>query len=214
MVDTRYLAFVALSALLVISPGATFAVVVETALGDGRRAALLTVLGVGLANASLATAAAFGMSAVFDRWPSGLVTVRVAGGIYLTALGVRALWRTRRRRNPLVDASRGSVASENLGMRGAGSAYILRGLLTNLFNPPVWLFYMSVVPQFIGSEDPYLARALLLGATHVVMSVGWQGFCGLAVGFAADHLARPAVRQALEGLTGAALVMMGARLLA
>ena len=83
----------------------------------------------------------------------------------------------------------------------------------NLLNPPVLLFYMTVVPQFIGPQDAYLARALVLGATHVAMSVVWQGACGVAVGVAAEHMRRPAVRRALEGATGAVLVALGARLL-
>jgi threonine/homoserine/homoserine lactone efflux protein len=54
---------------------------------------------------------------------------------------------------------------------------------------------------------------LLLGATHVAMSVVWQGSCGMAVGLAAEHMARPAVRRTLEAVTGAVLVGLGARLL-
>ncbi|MCX6549680.1 MAG: LysE family transporter, partial [Acidobacteria bacterium] len=65
MFDARYLAFASVSALLVISPGATLAVVLETALGDGRRAALLAVLGVGLGNATWALASALGMAWLF-----------------------------------------------------------------------------------------------------------------------------------------------------
>ncbi len=86
-------------------------------------------------------------------------------------------------------------------------------MLTNLLNPPVVIFYLTVVPQFIGSQDAFLPRALLLGATHVAMSVMWQGSCGLTVGLAAEHMGRPSVRRALEGVTGAVLVGLGARLL-
>jgi threonine/homoserine/homoserine lactone efflux protein len=109
---------------------------------------------------------------------------------------------------------------DKLPGRGAGVAgssrpygFVVRGLLTNLLNPPVILFYVTMVPQFIGPQDPYLARALVLGATHVSMSVVWQGSCGIAVGLAAEHLRRPAVRRTLEGITGAILVFLGARLL-
>jgi threonine/homoserine/homoserine lactone efflux protein len=70
-----------------------------------------------------------------------------------------------------------------------------------------------MVPQFMGPQDSYLARALVLGATHVGMSVIWQGACGIAVGLAAERLRRPVMRRALEGVTGAILVLLGARLL-
>jgi len=227
MFDTRYFAFATLSALLVISPGATLAVVVETALAEGRRAALLTVLGVGIANATLAMAAAFGLSVVFHQWPSALQAVRFAGGAYLGYLGVRGLWLALfpgRWRIPAEAGSdtippeqdpgpvlrRGDPATE----KGPGPfSCVMRGVLTNLLNPPVLIFYMTVVPQFIGPQDTFLPRALLLGATHVAMSVVWQGSCGVAVGLAAEHMARPVVRRTLEGITGAVLIALGARLL-
>jgi threonine/homoserine/homoserine lactone efflux protein len=210
MFDARYIAFVALSALLVISPGATLAVVVETALGYGRRAALLTVAGVGLGNATLAAAAAFGLSALVGRWPSALESIRLAGGVYLAYLGVRGVWRALSPSRHTAETAMGTVPAS---MGTVPVSFVARGALTNLLNPPVILFYATMVPQFVGPQDPYLARALVLGATHVAMSIIWQGSCGLAVGMAAEHMSRPAVRRALEGLTGAILIVLGARIL-
>jgi threonine/homoserine/homoserine lactone efflux protein len=195
----------------VISPGATLAVVVETALGYGRRAALLTVAGVGLGNAALAAAAAFGLSALVGRWPSALEWVRLAGGLYLAYLGVRGVWRALSPPRRMPESEMGTVPRSEMGT--GPSSFVARGALTNLLNPPVILFYATMVPQFIGPQDPYLARALVLGATHVAMSIIWQGSCGLAVGMAAEHMSRPAVRRALEGITGAILIVLGARLL-
>ena len=211
MFDARYVAFATLSALLVISPGATLAVVVETALGHGRKAALLTVVGVGLANATLAAATAFGLSALIDRWPSALHAIRLAGGAYLAYLGARGLWRAlfQSRAVAVAEKEPGSFSEKAPGFL----SFVARGVLTNLLNPPVILFYITMVPQFIGPRDAYLARALVLGATHVAMSVMWQGSCGMAVGMAAEHMNRPSVRRALEGITGAILVLLGARLL-
>jgi len=214
MFDARYFAFVALSALLVISPGATLAVVVETALGRGRRAALLTVAGVGLGNATLAAAAAFGLSALVGHWPSALEAIRLAGGIYLGYLGVRGTWRALAPSRRMAETEMGTVPVSRIEKGTVPMSFVARGALTNILNPPVILFYLTMVPQFIGPQDPYLARALVLGATHVAMSIIWQGSCGLAVGMAAEHMRRPAVRRALEGLTGAILIVLGARLLA
>jgi threonine/homoserine/homoserine lactone efflux protein len=218
MFDARYVAFAALSALLVISPGATLAVVIETALGYGRKAALLTVAGVGLGNGTLAAATAFGLSALADHWPSALQAVRLAGGAYLAYLGVRALWRAVSAATLVAENGKGPgsypVFRITTAATGPGPvSFVARGVLTNVLNPPVILFYLTMVPQFIGPQDPYLARALVLGATHVAMSIVWQGCCGVAVGLAAEHIGRPAVRLALEGVTGAILVFLGARLL-
>ncbi len=213
MFDAGYAQFAAVSALLVITPGATLAVVLETALGDGRRAAMFAVLGVGLGNATWALATTLGMAWLFHQWPSALSVVKVAGAIYLSWLGLRALWRA---------VTRPRAAGENLprinsrnqsGGDFGAAGFVGRGLLTNLLNPPVILFYMTFLPQFVGPQHDVLARFALLGATHVAMSVIWQGSCGLAAAFAADRLARPAVRRALEGITGAILVVLGVRLL-
>jgi threonine/homoserine/homoserine lactone efflux protein len=236
MFDARFATFAAASALLVISPGATLAVVLEAALGDGRRAALLTVLGVGLGNATWALATTLGMSWLVSEWPAALSVVRVAGAIYLTWLGLRGLWRAVTQPAPAAtDHSRSDFQREarSLGGNHSGSdlsagqgrpgnysgsdlgaaGFVGRGMLTNLLNPPVILFYLTFLPQFVGPQDPVLARLALLGATHVAMSIVWQGSCGLAAAVAADRLARPAVRRTLEGLTGAVLVVLGARLL-
>jgi len=221
MFDARFATFAAASALLVISPGATLAVVLEAALGDGRRAALLTVLGVGLGNATWALATTLGMSWLVSEWPAALGVVRVAGAIYLTWLGLRGLWRALTQPNPAARNHSGSDfqgEARSLGGNHSGSdfsaaGFVGRGMLTNLLNPPVILFYLTFLPQFVGPQDPVLARLALLGATHVAMSVVWQGSCGLAAAVAADRLARPAVRRTLEGLTGAVLVVLGARLL-
>ena len=214
MFDASYAQFAAVSALLVISPGATLAVVLETALGDGRKAALLAVLGVGLGNATWALATTLGMTWLFHQWPPALDAIRVAGAIYLTWLGLRGLWRA------VAESKRGRGGFPGTGQARRpetrpvpGVAFVARGMLTNLLNPPVILFYLTFLPQFVGPQDPVLARFALLGATHVAMSVVWQGSCGVAAAVAADRLARPSVRRALEAITGAILVALGVRLI-
>jgi threonine/homoserine/homoserine lactone efflux protein len=92
MFDSSFRAFVIVAAALVISPGASMAVVTEMALQRGRFAALLTVVGINIANSSLALASMLGLSAIFHQFPSLLRIVSVGGAIYLTYLGLHALW--------------------------------------------------------------------------------------------------------------------------
>jgi threonine/homoserine/homoserine lactone efflux protein len=221
MFDARYFAFLAFAALLVVSPGATLAVVTEAAIGEGRVSALYTVAGVGIGNSSLALASALGMSVVFARWPSTLQVVKTAGAIYLAYLGLRGLWFAFRPRavagagrepdaGPTGPASRGARGEAG---RPGHSGAVVRGVTTNLLNPPVILFYMTLLPQFIGPHDPFFARFLVLAGSHVLLSLAWLTFYAAALGVLADRLARPLVRRTLEGLTGAVLVGLGARLL-
>jgi len=209
MFDSRYLAFAGISALLVLSPGATLAVVTETAIAEGRAAALFTVLGVGIGNSTLALGSALGMSLVLHQWPSALDAVKVGGAVYLSFLGLRGLWFGVRGRGP----HHGAAGEARVTPAAPGRSHIGRGIMTNVLNPPVVLFYMTLLPQFIDASDPFFARFLLLAATHVSMSLAWQSSCAIAVSIVADRFARPATRRALEAATGAVLVFLGVRLL-
>jgi threonine/homoserine/homoserine lactone efflux protein len=221
--DDRYFAYATISALLVMSPGATMAVVMETAIEEGRVAALYTVVGVNIGNSTLALSSALGMSFVFTHWPWTLPLVKAGGAAYLTYLGLRGLWfACRPRRTTASSAPIGSPApggerapepngaSEScFGRRAA----IIRGVMTNLLNPPVILFYMTFLPQFIGPQDRFFSRFVVLAATHVSMSVVWLSTYATALGVLAERMTRPLVRRIFEGVTGVLLVGFGVRLL-
>jgi threonine/homoserine/homoserine lactone efflux protein len=205
MFDSSFRAFLIMAAALVISPGASMAVVMEMALQRGRFAALLTVVGINIANSSLALASMFGLSAVFHQWPSLLRAVSFGGAIYLTYLGLRALWRKGQVQAPSGKGRRGLAPAP-------ASSSVVRGMLTNFLNPSVILFYMLLLPQFITAADPFFRRFLLLAAAHVAMSMLWLSAYALAVGTLSERMARPRVRRIMEILTGAVLVILGLRL--
>jgi threonine/homoserine/homoserine lactone efflux protein len=206
MLDSTFTTYIIMAAALVISPGASMAVVAETALERGRSAALATVLGINVANSSLALASMFGLSALFHQWPSLLRAVSIGGAIYLTYLGVRALWRSS-------DAAEPAAVPRARPPAGGTSSAIARGIMTNLLNPSVVLFYMLLVPQFVRNTDPFVPRFLLLAATHVSMSLVWLSAFALAVGSLSEHVARPGVRRTMEIVTGGILVVLGVRLI-
>ena len=205
MFDAKFASFVVVAAALVISPGASVAVVTETALERGRRAALLTVAGINMANSSLALASLFGLSAVLHQWPWLLRVVSAGGALYLTYLGVRSLLRAFR-----TEAARPQPAMNAIS--NAGAPAVVRGIMTNLLNPSVVLFYILLLPQFIRSTDPFTRRFLFLSGAHVAMSVLWLSMIALAVGTLSEHLARPAVRRTMQIITAAVLIYLGLKL--
>ncbi len=215
MFDARYFAYASISALLVMSPGATMAVVMETAVAEGHAAALYTVLGVNIGNSTLAFLSALGMSFVFTHWPWTLQFVKAGGAAYLSFLGLRGLWRMWSGPPPLPVKRRdqGGHASATPAGRRTVRADIVRGITTNLLNPPVILFYMTFLPQFIGPGDRFFARFIVLAATHVSMSLAWLSVYAVALGALAERMSRPLVRRTLEGVTGILLVGFGVRLL-
>ena len=206
MFDARFNAFAVMAAALVLSPGASMAVVTEVALQRGRLAALLTVAGINIANSSLALASMLGLSAVIHRGPALLRAVSIGGAIYLAFLGSLALWRAALARVP-------NRAERLHPAPGGPSSAIVRGMLTNFLNPSVILFYTLLLPQFIRGTDPFYQRFLLLAATHVSMSLLWLSAYALAVGTLSERLAQPPVRRTMEAATGAVLVILAISLI-
>ena len=148
------------------------------------------------------------MSFVFFHWPWTLQAVKAAGAAYLTYLGLRGLWKAWTGMPAPPGAARRPPRAA--GHRRGG---IVRGITTNLLNPPVILFYMTFLPQFIGAQDRFFARFVLLAATHVSMSLIWLSMYAAALGVLAERMGRPFVRRTLEGVTGVLLVGFGVRLL-
>jgi threonine/homoserine/homoserine lactone efflux protein len=212
MFDARYFAYATISALLVISPGATMAVVLETAIENGRAAAFATVAGVNIGNSTLALSSALGMAVVFARWPWALEAVKVGGACYLTWLGARGLWRALKNRGVRATGNR-EPKSEGPPVSGTRSSFVVRGIATNLLNPPVILFYMTFLPQFISQADPFFRRFLVLAATHISMSLVWLSIYALSMGTLSERMARPGVRRWMAAITGAVLIGFGFRLL-
>jgi threonine/homoserine/homoserine lactone efflux protein len=215
MVDSRFLTFVGVAALLVLSPGATMVVVADAGIEAGRRAALWTVAGIGTANATLALASAFGVSAIVQRLPIVLQVMSIAGAVYLAWLGVRALTRAAGWRRADLHSEghlTGLRPRAAYAHRTSRAARFGRGLLTNYTNPSVVLFYAVVVPQFIAPDESFLARYLLLGGTHVAMSVVWQGAVGVSVGTFARRMARPGVRRSMDVAMAVALLALAVKI--
>jgi threonine/homoserine/homoserine lactone efflux protein len=187
-------AFAVFAAVLAVTPGLDTMLVLRTAALGGRRAGLAAVAGIALGCLAWAVASALGVTAVLAASRLAFDVLRWAGVAYLCYLGVRALLR-----KSTVD----SLPS------GGG---IRAGLTTNLLNPKVGVFYLSVMPQFLPAGLPVLAGSLLLGAIHIGLGVVWLSLLVLASHRAAGLLRRPVVRRRLEQLSGVVFLGFGLRL--
>lgn len=204
MIDAQVLAFAAIAALLTITPGSDTVLVVRSVLARGRRAGLLTVLGVCFGLFVHATLSAVGLSVVLVRSAMLFEVVRLAGAAYLVILGVQSM------RAALRSGTAGHDPLPAAGPRGRRA--FLEGMLNNVLNPKVAVFYLAFLPQFIAPGDPVLAKSMLLATIHFLQGVLWLSVVALCVERLRRGLTRPRVQRALEAVTGLVLVGFGLRL--
>jgi threonine/homoserine/homoserine lactone efflux protein len=210
--DSRLWAFVIVATLLAVTPGADTLLVVRNVLTRGRTAALATVAGIAGGCVVHAVLSAVGVSLILVRSAEAFAALKLCGAAYLIALGVQSVWRWLRSDDRLsVEPAVGPGAASPPSRRLRSFA---EGLLTNLLNPKVGIFYLAFLPQFIGPGDAVLARSLLLAALHIGIGVVWLCVVSLGVGRIRPLVERPLWRARLDGMSGAVLIALGVRLAA
>ncbi len=197
-----FLPFLALSILLIVMPGPDTAVVTKNALLGGRRSGLLCATGVAIGLTLWTVAAALGIAALLQASAVGFLLLKIAGAIYLVWIGIQML----RARNVAVATGHG-VAPH---VRGGKS--LRQGLISDLSNPKIAIFFTSFLPQFVHGDGPVFAALLGLGLVFALLTFVWLAAYGMAVGHASGLMRRPAVRLALDRITGVVLIAFGVRL--
>jgi threonine/homoserine/homoserine lactone efflux protein len=197
-------AFLAVSLVVIITPGPDTALTIRNTLVAGRAAGLATALGVvsGLATWALATSA--GLAALLVASEPAFLALKLVGGAYLLVLGARAL---RSAVHP--DRSVGSAPARRDGPTRL-VAY-RRGLVSNLGNPKIAVFFTSLLPQFAPRPAGFWALAGL-GLGFCLLTLGWLTGYAVLVARAGDLLRRPGVRRLFDTVTGTVLVAFGLRL--
>ncbi|AQZ70642.1 lysine transporter LysE [[Actinomadura] parvosata subsp. kistnae] len=184
-----------------MSPGPDFAVVVRRSAVSGRGHGMAAAAGIAVGVFAWVVAAATGVAALLAASAMAFTVVKVVGAAYLLYLGVkslRAAWRGG-------GALRLDVPDP--GGRGSWAAFS-EGLLTNVLNPKAALFFVALVPQFLGSG----ASVPALSAVALAGTAVWFLTVANVVGALRKVFAKSAVRRAVDGLTGAALIGLGIKL--
>ena len=207
--DSKLIAFVGISALLVVTPGPDMATVTKNALRLGRRGALLTTLGIVSAILMHTTAAAFGLAVLLRTASRVFMIVKLCGAAYLVYLGLQALRSSVRLGAPEHGAAADSGAPS--AERVNRAAY-WQGFLSALLNPKLLVFFATFLPQFVDPGAAAVPRMLVLGITFDLIGLIWLTSYGLFVTKMRDFFRSPKVRRRMERITGAVLVGLGARL--
>ena len=194
--------FLPVAAIVVVTPGVDMAVVTRNALMYGRRAAVMTVFGINVGIFFWAMAAALGLAAIVSTSATAFAAIKLAGAAYLVYLGLQAL------RSARVDR----VESQPIARSAPSSRIAFRqGLISNMLNPKIAVFFTSLLPQFVGAHDS-AGDLLLLGLLFNAMGVGWLICYATVVARGRDVLVRPRVKRTLDRISGFVLVGLGTRL--
>ena len=197
-------AFLGVSVVVIVVPGQDTALTIRNTLVGGRRSGVLTAVGVSTGQACWTLAASAGVVALLLASEPAFLALRIVGAAYLVFLGLQALVSAFRGRE-----DRGFVSGRPAGRLTPRAAF-RQGLVSNLGNPKMAVFFTSLLPQF-GSSFAALAA---LGLLFCTLTVLWLAAYAVVVARAGDVLRRGRVRRWIEGVTGAVLVALGLRLAA
>lgn len=204
---SAYAGFLAFAVVLVLIPGPDFAVVTRNTLAAGRQRGMWSAAGIATSNAVQGLAAAAGLGVLIVRIEPLFLAIKWAGVAYLLYLGAQAVR----------SAIRGRYADPAGGLRADAGARAFRGwrqgFLSNITNPKVLVFYLAVLPQFLGPHAALYAL-MLFALSHAVLSLAYLTVLVTGLARARQLLVRRRVRRALDAATGAALLGFGARLAA
>jgi threonine/homoserine/homoserine lactone efflux protein len=192
-------AFLGISALVIVTPGQDTALTIRNSLLGGRRAGVFTALGVSAGQAVWAFATSIGIAALIVAFEPAFVALKLAGAAFLIYLGAQALYGALRGRHVQQRTASGALESR---------AALRQGLISNLGNPKMAVFFTSLLPQFGTSFSALLA----LGLVFCTLTLVWLAAYAFAVAKAGDVLRRPAIKRAFDAVLGVVLVALGLRL--
>ena len=198
-------AFFGISALIIATPGPDTALTVGNTLRGGRRGGGFTAAGVAAGQTIWALATSAGLVALLVASEPVFEAVKWLGAAYLMWLGahsIRSAWRGR-----VAPMAAGAGAQPRLSRATA----FRQGLLSNLGNPKMAVFFSSLLPQF---SDASFGSLACLGLVFCAMTVVWLVAYAVAISLAGGFVRRRTVWRTVEAVTGAALVALGLKLAA
>ena len=196
------LAFLLTSLIVVVSPGTGVLYTLASALKGGRRAAVAASLGCTLGIVPAMLAAMVGLAAVLHTSALAFAVLKWLGVGYLLYMAWQQL------------GERGALSVETYVDRPAGTRVIIKGILVNILNPKLSIFFLAFLPQFIPGDDAHpLARMLELSATFMLMTFVVFVLYGLFAASVRDHVvSRPRVMAWLRRVFAGGFALLGLKL--
>jgi threonine/homoserine/homoserine lactone efflux protein len=203
---TGLLAFLGVSALVICTPGPDTALTVRNSIVGGRRAGVFTAAGIATGQLMWTVAASLGIAGLLQASQPAFTALKIAGAAYLIFLGLQSI----------LGAIRGHrkhqrrIGPPELAPRRA----MRQGFISNLANPKMAAFFLSLLPQFVPVASGRVAALVPLGVVFCLMTFGWLSLYAVVLNKVGPFLQRSQVRRTLDAVTGTVLVALGLRLAA
>lgn len=200
-----FMAFLGIWVLVIVTPGPDTAITIRNTVLGGRAGGIATALGVSTGQGIWAVATSLGLVALLLASEPIFQAVKLAGAAYLVWLGLQSLHAACKGILPAA-----SAAPPARGL--APAAAFRQGVINDLGNPKMAVFFASVLPQFAPEGQGMLSGLVGLGLVFAIMTFVWLAAYAVLVAAAGGFLARSGVRRAIEAVTGAVLVALGLRI--
>lgn len=199
-----WLSFSTIMLLAVASPGPDFVITVRNAVLHSQKTGIYTAIGIGLGICVHLTYSLLGIAALISQSVMLFNIIKFAGAAYLLYIGFKALKSKGYEQKVIVgEADEPAPISNVKALR--------QGLLTNMLNPKATMFFLALLPQFMGPETP-LNEKLVLGATAMIIPTIW--FIGVSIILNQKHIRRTFLKSAkwIDRVCGGLLMALGVRL--
>jgi threonine/homoserine/homoserine lactone efflux protein len=205
--DQQFLFFITITVVLTITPGADTILVLRNVLRGGFRDGVYTSIGICSGLFVHATLSALGISMILVSSATLFSIVKMFGAGYLIWLGGVSLLSAIRQTRAIV-ISPTQLNTKNLSLLRS----LREGLLSNVLNPKLAVFYLSFFPQFISKSEAVFPKTMCLASIQFVIGVIWLSLLSLIIIQAKALIVKPPVRSSLEGLSGGILIALGLKI--
>ncbi len=194
------LAFSLAAALLTITPGLDTALILRTAASEGKKQAWQAALGINIGCFLWGAMIAFGLGALLATSEIAYSILKWCGALYLSWLGFQMIMHPRTQ----FDTSQADNKQN--------SNWFIRGMLGNLLNPKIGVFYISFLPQFIPVNHSPIAWTFILVLIHIVFTISWFAMLITATQRIGKVLKRPKFTQWMDRITGGIFIIFAVKL--
>ena len=201
---TGALAYLGVCAVVICTPGPDTALTIRNSIVGGRRGGVLTAAGIATGQMAWTIAASIGIAGLIQASQPAFTALKIVGAAYLVFLGVQSILAAIRGR-PNHQAR--NVTPPVLKPWQA----VRQGFTSNIANPKMAAFFLSLLPQFVPAAASSFAALLPLGLVFCLMTFGWLTLYAVVLHRLGPIMQRSRVRRALDAVSGTVLVALGIR---